>query len=62
MSDADTAQPSATDEHHDHATGDGHGHAGEVLGPVDMTTWGYAIAGSVVGLVVALALFVARAG
>jgi hypothetical protein len=61
MSDADTGHLSA-DDHGHQASGDGHEPAGAVLGPVDVTTWSYAIAGSIVGLLVALALWVARGG
>lgn len=58
MSDADTSH--ATTDAHD----DGHGHApaGEPLGPVDIVLWGYALAGSLLGLLAALALFIARGG
>jgi hypothetical protein len=56
------------DTHHDDAMesghGDGHGHAvgGEPLGPVDLTAWVYALAGSLLGLVVILALYLAGGG
>lgn len=49
-----------------HAAGDehgqdhGHGPAGEPLGPVDVATWAYALAGSLLGLLVIVALLVAR--
>lgn len=58
MSDADTSH--ARDD--EHATGHGHASAGEPLGPVDVTAWGYALVGGVIGVLVALALFVARGG
>lgn len=55
MSGSDTP-PDATDTH-----GDGHGHAVEpTLGPIDWEAWAYAIAGTVLGALVALALYVAR--
>jgi hypothetical protein len=52
---------------HDDAPGnghaEGHGHAvGEPLGPIDLTMWAYAAAGSLLGLVVILALYVAGGG
>ena len=61
MSDSETTPPT-TDAGHGNDTDDGHGHAApsEPLGPVDLTTWAYAIAGSVLGLLVILALYVAR--
>jgi hypothetical protein len=59
MSDAETTHASTTDEHDD---GHGHAPAGEPLGPVDLTTWAYAGAGAVLGLLVVLALFMARGG
>lgn len=45
-----------------HAAGDEHGHApaGEPLGPVDVMTWAYAAAGSLLGLLVVVALLAAR--
>ncbi len=60
MSDVDAAHTPATDEQADHVSGHGHAPAGEPLGPVDLRAWAYAIAGGAVGLVVAVALFVAR--
>jgi hypothetical protein len=39
--------------------GNGHGDAAEPLGPPDLVAWAYAVAGGVVGLVTALALYVA---
>ncbi len=62
MSDVDTAHPGTMDDHDEHASGHGHAPAGEPLGPVDVTAWAYAMAGSIVGLVVAAALFAARGG
>ncbi len=58
MSDADTDH--ATADTHD----DGHGHVpvGEPLGPIDWETWAYAMGGGLLGVLVALALFVARGG
>ena len=42
-----------------HTMGEGHG--GEALGPIDVTAWGAAILGIVLGLVVLLALLQALA-
>jgi hypothetical protein len=62
MSDVDTGHMSA-DGHDHHAPGDDHEPPGTTpLGPVDVTTWTYAISGSIAGLLVALALWVARGG
>ncbi len=57
MSEADASHVPASDGHDD-----GHGHepTGEPLGPVDVTTWAYAAGGALMGVLVALALFVAR--
>lgn len=56
---SDTTHAPAADAHDA-----GHGHApeGEPLGPVDLTAWAYALAGAVLGALVALALFIARGG
>ena len=43
----------------DHGHDAEHGQAGEALGPVDLTTWAYAIAGSVLAILTILALYVA---
>ena len=63
MSDAEHTQETAggSDHGHDQDPGHGHGHAaaGEALGPVDLTTWAYAIAGSVLAILTILALYVA---
>ena len=55
-----------TDDHHaagDHEPDGGHGHgheeASEPLGPPDLAAWAYAVAGGAVGLLTALALYVA---
>lgn len=58
MSDAETTH-AAADAHDD---GHGHAPAGEPLGPVDVVAWGYALAGAVLGILAALALFIARGG
>lgn len=63
-----------SDRHASNATGTtGHGYAAdhdsehahapdvESLGPIDLVAWAYAIAGGAVGLLVALALYVASA-
>ncbi len=61
MSDVDAVPESATDDHADHVSGHGHAPAaGEPPGPVDLRGWAYAVMGGAVGLVVAVALFVAR--
>ena len=54
MSDVETT-PAADDEH-----GHGHAPAGEPLGAIDWEAWAYAVAGSLLGLLTVLALFVAR--
>lgn len=61
VSDTDTsrANVTASEEHH---AGHGIDTGGEPLGPVDVLGWAYALAGATVGVVVALALFVARGG
>jgi len=56
MSDAETTPTAAADPHDD---GHGHAPAGEPLGPVDVAAWAYAAVGAVLGLLVALALYVA---
>ncbi len=62
MSDTDTTHVSAAhDGDADTATHD-HAPAGEPLGPVDVTTWAYAIGGSLVGVVLALAMLIAGGG
>ena len=48
------------DDAHGQDRGHGHAPAGEPLGPVDVMTWAYAAAGSLLGLLVVVALFVAR--
>lgn len=55
MSDADTLHTPTDVDHHGH-----HGHAGQPLGPIDLTAWGYALAGSLLGVLAVLALLVAR--
>ena len=64
MSDAETPHTgaAAADAHDDHGSGHGHEAAGEPLGPVDVTAWAYTLIGGAVGLLVALALFVAGGG
>lgn len=55
-----------SDTENTHAVGDehgqDHGHAptSEPLGPVDVTTWAYALGGSLLGLLVVVALLAAR--
>lgn len=61
---ATSGAAAATDDHHaasDHEPDGGHGHgeASEPLGPPDLAAWAYALAGAAVGLVTALALYVA---
>jgi hypothetical protein len=58
MSEAETTHP-ATDAHDD---GHGHAPAGEPLGPIDWEAWAYTIGGAALGMLVALALFIARGG
>lgn len=38
---------------------DDHGHAAEVLGPIDWAAWGYALAGVLAGVVVLVLFYVA---
>lgn len=59
MSDAETTPTPATD---DHDSGHGHAPAGEPLGPVNVTAWAYALAGSLMGVLMLVALYVARGG
>jgi hypothetical protein len=56
--------PEAETSHADAETHDsGHGHEGaaEPLGPLDLTTWAYALAGGTLGVVVVIALIIANA-
>ncbi len=62
MSDTDTVLAEAADSGSEHTSDHGHGSTGEPLGPVDVTTWAYALGGCVIGIVVALAMLVARGG
>ena len=55
-----TASGHAAAAGHGDEHGDEHGHGAEALGPVDVTTWGLAILGIVLGLIVAWS-FVAAA-
>lgn len=47
------------DAGHGSSPGHGHGEDGEPLGPIDLAAWAYAAGGALVGLVTALALYVA---
>lgn len=58
MSDADTVHTVPREHEDEH----GHAAAGEPLGPIDWKTWAYAGGGSVLGVLVVLALFIARGG
>ncbi|MEX1295301.1 MAG: hypothetical protein AB1Z67_03925 [Candidatus Limnocylindrales bacterium] len=58
MSDAHTTH--AISEEHD--DGHGHGPTGDPLGPIDWETWVYAGAGALLGVLVVLALVIARGG
>jgi hypothetical protein len=62
MSDVEHAPAAPSDGHAAHDDGHGHESAGEPLGPIDMGTWAYAIVAGAVGVVVALAMFVAGGG
>ena len=64
MSDAHPAThaDTAADHHDNHAAGQGghdddhgtgHGHETDVLGPVDLLTWAYAVGGIILGCLVA---------
>ena len=57
MSEAETSHPDADT----HDSGHGHEGAAEPLGPLDLTTWAYALAGGAVGVVVVIALAIAIA-
>ncbi len=56
MSDTENTHPVSDDHGLDH----GHAPAGEPLGPVDVMTWASALGGSLLGLLVVLALLAAR--
>jgi hypothetical protein len=58
MSDAN-APVTSDDQDADHDSGHGHEAAGEPLGAPDMRAWGAAILGGGIGLIVALALYIA---
>ncbi len=60
MSDVDAVSVSATDDQADDVSGHGDAPAAEPLGPVDLRAWAYALMGGAVGLVVVVALFIAR--
>lgn len=63
MSDAETTHVTADEagQGHGHDTDHADGHApSEPLGPINVTVWGYAIAGSLLGVLTLLALYVAR--
>ncbi len=62
MPDTDTVVATAADGEPEHASDHGHGSSGQPLGPVDVTTWAYALGGCVIGIVVALAMLAARGG
>jgi len=50
----------ATDDHGADAGHDDHAHGGTSLGPMDVTAWGAAAVGVILGLVVVLALVQAQ--
>jgi len=50
----------AEDGHQDHPPGHGEVHPIAELGPVDIAAWSYTLAGSLLGLLTVLALYVAR--
>ena len=61
MPDAETTHVTNDESGHGHDSDGDAGHAAsEPLGPVDLTAWAYAIAGSALGILVVLALYVAR--
>ncbi len=60
MADTETTHAAANDDAHGDDHGHGHESASEPLGPVDLTTWAYALAGSILALLVVVALVVAR--
>lgn len=55
----ESRQDDAGDLDSSHGHGHGHEDAAEPLGPPDLMAWAYAVAGGAVGLVTALALYVA---
>ncbi len=59
MPDAEHASVAEPDAHAGHDDGHGHEPTGEPLGPIDTTTWAYAIAAGAIGVVVAGVLFIA---
>lgn len=61
MSEVETAPAPASDDHAHHA-GHDRAHDSEPLGPVDVAAWVYALGGAAAGLIVVLALAVARGG
>lgn len=61
MSDSETGPAARDGAEHGHGAGHENEHAPtEPLGPVDVTTWAYALAGSGLGLLVIGALYLAR--
>ena len=62
MPDADSTHASATAPADEHQAEHDHESSAEPLGAPDMGAWGMAIAGGAIGLIVALALFVASQG
>lgn len=61
MSEVETTHAPSSDDHAHPAGHDG-AHGGEPLGSVDVAAWVYAIGGAALGLIVVLALAVARGG
>jgi hypothetical protein len=60
MSEAESTDLADRAELHGHDSGHDSEHAAEEpLGPVDVTTWAYALAGALLGLLVVLALYLA---
>lgn len=62
MSDAEITPATRSEPHDTHDAGHGHESSGERLGPVDIATWGYAVAGGAIGIVVVLVMFAAGGG
>ena len=62
MSDTERTLAHAEGGLHGDAPSHGDGPEPQPLGPVDVTAWAYALGGSAVGVVLALAMLVASAG
>ncbi len=59
MSDAHSPSAAPHDAQDTHDASHGHESPAEPLGPIDTATWGYAVAGAAIGVILVLALLVA---